>query len=123
MRVGDVAGKRLADIAGHVIRSRLTHPRHEGSLCGSMTWRAIFAQALVCGNTAAMMGETWLGQHFEIVVWPDTHSSARDRIPCASCNEDSKCGSMTWRAMGLANIARHVIGCHSIHETRVQNAW
>ena len=25
--------------------------------------------------------------------------------------------------MGLADIARHVMGCHSNQETRVQNAW
>jgi len=30
--------------------------------------------------------------------------------------------SMTWRAKGLADTARHVIGCHLTQETRVQNA-
>jgi hypothetical protein len=30
---------------------------------------------------------------------------------------------MTWRALGLADIARHVIGCHSTQETWVQNAF
>ena len=29
---------------------------------------------------------------------------------------------MTWRAMGLAHVARHVIGCHVTQEARVKHA-
>ena len=39
-----------------------------------------------------------------------------------SGDEGSQCVWMTWRATGLADIARHVIGCHSAQETRVQHA-
>jgi hypothetical protein len=28
---------------------------------------------------------------------------------------------MTWRPMDLADNARHVVGCHVTHESRVQN--
>ena len=30
---------------------------------------------------------------------------------------------MTWRAMGLANVAGHVIGCRSTQVMMVQHAW
>jgi hypothetical protein len=37
-----------------------------------------------------------------------------------SRNEGSKCVSMTWRAMGLAHTANHVIGCRLTQETKKQ---
>ena len=36
---------------------------------------------LVCGNTAAMLGETWLGKHFEIVGDRSTHFGLFDCGP------------------------------------------
>ena len=30
---------------------------------------------------------------------------------------------MVWRAMGIADIARHVIGCQVTEEARANNAW
>jgi len=40
---------------------------------------------------------------------PARYCSPRHRKPFESRNEGSQCVSMTWRAIGLADIARHVI--------------
>jgi len=53
-------------------------------------------------------------------VGPDRCYSPRHRMPFDSRNEGSKLVSMTWRILGLADITRHVIGCHLTQETRVQ---
>jgi len=52
-------------------------------------------------------------------VGPGRHCSStpRHRMPVAPRNEGSRYMSMTWRAMGPADSARHVIGCHQ--DTRV----
>jgi hypothetical protein len=50
---------------------------------------------------------------------PDRYCLPRHRMLSYSRNEDPSV-SMTWRAMGLADIARHVIGCHFTQEMRIQ---
>ena len=54
---------------------------------------------------------------------PDRYSSPRDRVPFNSRNEGAMCVSMTRRAMGLADIARHVIWCRLTPETRALRAF
>jgi hypothetical protein len=44
-------------------------------------------------------------------VWPGSYCSQRHRMPCVLRNEGSNCASMTWRAMGLADISRQFIVC------------
>jgi hypothetical protein len=51
-----------------------------------------------------------------------TYCSPRYRMPLTSRNEVSICFSMRWRAVGLADIAHHVIGCHLSQETMIQIA-
>ena len=41
-------------------------------------WREPF---LVCGNTASMLGETWLGKHFDVVGDRSTHYGLFDCGP------------------------------------------
>jgi len=41
---------------------------------------------------------------------PPKYCLPRHRMPVNSRNEGSKCVSITWRAMGRADIARHAIG-------------
>jgi hypothetical protein len=48
-------------------------------------------------------------------------STPRHRLPCHSSNEGSNARQMTRRALGLADIARHGIGCRATPEPRVQN--
>ncbi len=56
------------------------------------------------------------------VVGPGGYCSPRHRVPLNSRNEGSKCVSMARRATVLAYIARHVIGCCLIQDTRVRSA-
>jgi hypothetical protein len=53
-------------------------------------------------------------------VGPGRYCSPHQRLPCNF--EGPTCMSMTWRVMGQAVVAPHVIGCNSTHETRVTNA-
>ena len=55
-------------------------------------------------------------------VGPGRYHSPRHRMPYNSTSEGSNCGLMTWRAMGLADTFRHVIGCHITQQLRLQNA-
>jgi len=55
-------------------------------------------------------------------VGPARCCSPRHRTPFNSRSEGSECVRMTWQAMGLADDARHVIGCHLTQVTSVQNA-
>jgi hypothetical protein len=54
--------------------------------------------------------------------WPGRYCSAHHRMSFNSRHEGPECMSVTRRALGLADIARHVIGCHVTRETRVQGA-
>jgi len=60
--------------------------------------------------------------HKQSSVGPDGLCSPRHRMASNPLNEDSKRVSMTRRARGLADSARHVKGCHVTPETRVENA-
>jgi len=47
-----------------------------------------------------------------LCVRPGAHRSPRHRMPFYSRSKGSKRVSMTWRALGLADIARYVIEGH-----------
>ena len=60
--------------------------------------------------------------HTELVsagVWPGRCRPPRHRMPFNPGYEDSTFVSLTWREC-QADIARHVVGCHSTQETRVK---
>jgi hypothetical protein len=59
---------------------------------------------------------------FAAAVGPAGYCPPRPEGPIALKRGGIKVRCMTWRAIGLAHIARHVIGCRLTQETRAQRA-
>ena len=139
----------LADIARHVIQ-RFWNPHLLSFTWHSMMRRATCARHIArhvidtcietsctesCGILSSgelhLPGPKWRRQPWRGTTgaglgghwWSGLADSARHLIGCHMSKQTRiELRWMMWRKMGLSDIARHVMGCHLSLETRVQDA-